>query len=289
MERRVGRACCAAWAIVCALVGGGCGVEARQSDAATSSVGARGREAGVVSALPDAGSVRELAEANAPDTAPPLPPMLRNAERLEDGELRVDLYPPLDVAMERAPLVVLLHGACGDPRDGAWIQGAGRGKSFLACPAGNARCGDGYDWVGPTEARTSAVIAALSAVDKALGGRVDHAGGDILIGYSRGAYLARDLLTRRPGAFRGVVYIGAEIKPDAAGLRAAGIRRVVLASGNFDGAAKQMRATAATLAAQGLPARFVSFGPMGHGWPAEIDAILGEAIAWIREDPTFGS
>jgi len=28
---------------------------------------------------------------------------------------------------------------------------------------------------------------------------------------------------------------------------------------------------------------------MGHGWPKDIDALLSQAINWIREDPSFAS
>ncbi len=236
------RARSAARMALCALAVGGCGFASRPNERASTVESARTTSTELGGRL-EQRRRREVGRSKRGAQDPPdsrlakdlaLPPMPRAGEQLLDGDVRVDVYPPLDEDTARAPLVAYLHGACGDPGDCAFIQGAGRANSFLACAAGNARCGDGFDWVGPTEARTATVEAELAAVDRALGARVEHDQGDVLIGYSRGAYLARDLLAARPGIFRGVVYIGAFIKPDAAALRAAGIKRVVLACGDYD-------------------------------------------------------
>jgi predicted esterase len=296
MERGVRRALVAAWAVFCALGAAACNPMPGERDATArhpndTAAPATGISAIERSAPPSMNAATDPLRGPSTEPAePPLPPMPARAEQLRDGDVRVDLYPPLDASLKRAPLVVFLHGAGDTPRSCGWIQAAGRTKSFLACPAGNlAYDEDAFDWAGPTQDRIATVDAALAAVDAALGARVDHAGGDVLVGSSRGAYLARDFLATHAGVFRGVVYLGAEIKPDPVGLKKAGIRRVVLACGDYDGAARQMKSTAAALDAQGVPARFMSFGKMGHGWPRDIDAVLTRAIEWIREDPGFGS
>ena len=291
----------AAQAVGFCVLAAACGIEPRPRDAVIDDGRAateRARAPSSVAAASGDGEAKDRRRADAPPDAratsrlaedlAPLPPMPPAGEQLSEGDVRVDLYPPGDPELERAPLVAYLHGACGDPRDCGWIQGAGRGKSFLACAAGNARCGDGFNWVGSTEERVATVDAALAAVDKALGARVNHARGDVRSA-TREAHTSRAICSPSdPDSFAASSTSG----PRSARrrrARAAGIRRVVLACGDFDGAAKQMRSTAAVLTAKGVPARFLSFGRMGHGWPNDIDAILTRAIAWIREDPSFGS
>jgi hypothetical protein len=59
-----------------------------------------------------------------------------------------------------------------------------------------------------------------------------------------------------------------------------------LGAGDKDGARDAMKALAARTDAAGLPARFISLGPVGHAFPADMDARMCDAIAWVREaDP----
>src|SRR5262249_48243195 len=145
----------------------------------------------------------------------------------------VEVYPPLAAKKPAAPLVVMLHGMCSDPRSTCdFWSNAGREGSWLVCPAGNGTCGDAFDWSGPAEARANGVDAGMRAMERAFQPLVDHEPGDVLVGFSRGAFLARDMIYARPGRFRGVVLLGAALKPDAARFLAAGVHRVVLAAGD---------------------------------------------------------
>jgi hypothetical protein len=82
------------------------------------------------------------------------------------------------------------------------------------------------------------------------------------------------------------VLLSMHLELDAARLRAAGVRRVVLGAGDKDGARDGMRALAIRTDAAGLPTRFVSLGPVGHEFPSDMDARMCDAIAWVREaDP----
>jgi predicted esterase len=196
----------------------------------------------------------------------------------------IELYPPREPS-ERAPLTVMLHGMCSGPVDVCdfWSED-GRTGSWLACPAGNARCGGSFDWTGPTASRTAAVAAQLEAVEQDYGARLDHGRGDVLVGFSRGGFLARDLVYARPGVFRGVVFLGAAVRPDPRRFHHAGVRRVLLAAGDYDGAGASMQRSAGELAAGGVEARYVSLGRIGHALPADLGRVLREAIAWIREE-----
>jgi predicted esterase len=203
---------------------------------------------------------------------------------------RVLAYPPLpsaDTREQGAPLVIMLHGMCGDPLSTCdfWSH-AGREGSFLICPEGNASCGGARDWKGDGEMKATAIDESLAAVEEAYGAHIAHGKGDILIGFSRGAFVARDVAYARPGRFKAIVFIGANMIPDAARLKASGVRRVVMAAGDHDGARPTMQRAAAILSAAGLPTRYMSLGPIYHALPADLDRILTEALQWLREaDP----
>jgi predicted esterase len=183
----------------------------------------------------------------------------------------------------------MLHGMCGDPLSVCeyWSR-AGREGSFLVCPGGNVACGRGgaRDWSGSGEVKAAALDESLAVVDKAYGSFIDHSRGDILIGYSRGAFVARDVAYARPGRFRGLILLGALMRPDAVRLKASGIRRVVFAAGEWDMARPAMQRSAAALTGAGLPSRYVSLGKIGHALPDNLEAILRDALRWIREAPS---
>jgi len=63
----------------------------------------------------------------------------------------------------------------------------------------------------------------------------------------------------------------------------------VLAAGDLDGARPAMQRAARALSAAGLPARYMSLGPIYHQLPSNLAEILREALAWIDEDTPGGS
>jgi predicted esterase len=197
----------------------------------------------------------------------------------------VEAYPPLDPATTAAPLVVFLHATCMQPADicDYFSEGA-RARSWLVCPAGPSTCDGAPDWSGTAQLKADTLAEALAAVERAEGAFVDHDRGDILIGYSRGAFAARDILYRkdRVGRFHGLILLSAAVSPEPALLKAAGIRRAVLATGDLDGSRPTMRRAAERLDAAGIPTRFVSLGRIGHWLPPDIARILREAIAWVE-------
>jgi predicted esterase len=196
----------------------------------------------------------------------------------------IEIYPPGAPSLA-APLTVVLHGRDMDPVDmcEAWSD-QGRARSWLVCPAGNGSEREDFDWTGPTEDRVAALDTQLAAVDALYGPLVDHAGGDVLVGFSRGGFLARDLVYARPGHFRGLILLGAAVRLDAERLRAAGVRRVLLAAGDWDDARSTMVLTAARLAARGIAARFVGLGAIGHVLPADLGRVMKDALSWVREE-----
>jgi hypothetical protein len=216
-----------------------------------------------------------------PVEAPPARPSERQTLNVESGRA-VEVYPPLDPAEGAAPLVVFLHATCMEPIDVCdFWSGAGRHGRWLVCPAGPGTCYGAPDWSGTPQVKVDALGAALARVDAAYGAWVDHDRGDVLIGYSRGAFAARDILYERQGRFSALILISAAVSPDPARLRAAGIRRAVMATGDLDVSRPTMVRAARTLAAAGIPSKFVSLGKIGHWLPEDLEPILREAIAWV--------
>ena len=245
-----------------------------------------------ISAARSAGPVAPAAPARPP---PPRLPTERQTITSDAG-LPVHAYPPVDgtdapvspsgdqgAAAAARPLVVMLHGMCSDVLPTCDAVGlAGREGSWLVCPTGNARCGGAADWYGSGEEKAASIDAAIAALDRAWGAFVDHRG-DVLAGFSRGAFVARDVIYARPGRYRGAILVGASLSPDPDRFEAAGIRRVVLAAGDYDGARPAMQRAAARLSAGGVPARFVSLGRIGHWLPEDFEDRMREALRWIRE------
>lgn len=181
------------------------------------------------------------------------------------------------------PLVLMLHGVCGVPANGCHALGAaGRHDSWLVCPGGNVRCGGAYDWQGDGEHKARHLDAATDEVRERWPELVAAPGEDVLVGFSRGAFVARDVAYARPGRYKGLVLIGAALTPDPQRLLDNGVRRVVLASGDYDDARPTMLLAAAILKRGGVETRFVSTGRIWHQLPRNLDEVMAPHIDWIR-------
>jgi predicted esterase len=219
--------------------------------------------------------------------APPLPPLSTQRVAFSDELGRsIEVYPPLD-ARPSAPLVVFLHATCMDPRPVCDLVGrSGREGTFLVCPSGNDTCFGAPDWHGPAEVKSAFLSRALAGVEQRWGKYLAH--DDTLVGWSRGAFAARDILYAdvargAPSRFTSLVLIAADVSPDPVRLGKAGIRRVLFTAGDQDGARTTMQRAAARLTAAGIPARYISLGPIGHWLPEDFDDRLAPGIAWVRE------
>jgi predicted esterase len=233
--------------------------------------------------VPDT-SVLTLASscASVPEAAAAAPPSLPSA-RTQIGvpeQNPLELYPPTDGA-KASPIVLALHGRDMDPIDMCerWSR-EGRAHGWLVCPAGNMPDKESFDWGGSSEERLAALDAQLAAVDVMYGSFVDHRA-DVVVGFSRGAFLARDLVEARPGRFRAMIVLGAAVRLDAERLRASGIRRVLLACGDKDEARPTMTRTASRLAASGIETKFMSLGPIYHVLPEDLGRVMHTALAWV--------
>lgn len=190
--------------------------------------------------------------------------------------------PDPDVDVSSVHRFSFLHGMCSDAHASCEaVRGLAESRGALACPTGNGACGGWADWKGEGEEKAAHVEASLDAAWAHLGAKAR--GDEVLIGFSRGAFVARDIAYARPGRFAVLVLIGAATIPDAELLKTHGIRKVVLASGDFDPARRTMERAARELSAAGLAARYVHLGPFGHAMPRDLDRALGTTLDWALE------
>lgn len=195
-------------------------------------------------------------------------------------------YAPVDTRSP-APAVVFLHGMWAGPENACpSLERAATPFGLLVCPRGNAPFGDGNMWAGTFADASRSIRAALDAAEGLAPRRVDRTRGGTLVGYSNGAYFAAEVACSEPGRWPGLVLLSMKLDTDPARLRAAGVRRVVLASGERDDARTSMADLARRIDDAGVEARFVSLGSGGHPLPPDVGSILCEPIAWVRDaDP----
>jgi len=193
-------------------------------------------------------------------------------------------YAPADTSAAR-PAIVFLHGMNGwSPENScAYFERAAAPFGFLVCPRGNAADDEGPMWSGNYASVAPHVHAALDAAAALAPGKLARSGGGTMMGFSNGAWFAVEVATHEPGRWTGLVLISMHLELDARRLRGAGIRRVVLADGERDGSYASMKALAERTDAAGLPTRFIDLGPVGHEFPADMDARMCEAVAWVRD------
>lgn len=210
-----------------------------------------------------------------------------------ERERVIEVYPPSSTR-GRKPMVVFLHATCMQPRPVCDAFGsAGRDTGWLVCPAGNSACYGEPDWSGSGPTKAAFLAHAMAQAQAQIEPFVEEKRG-VLVGWSRGAFAARDILdasvnSQPPGPlaqrFSGLVLIAASVPLDPKKLRAAGISRVVLAAGDHDGARASMASTDASLRAAGLESRYISLGKIGHQWPNDFEARMSEPISWASGKP----
>jgi predicted esterase len=180
------------------------------------------------------------------------------------------------------PVTVLLHGMCGHPQSACSpFVDVSTSRGWLVCPRGEDACGGGTRWRlrGPDDSKL--VEASVRAVATEHEGEVDLAAPRVLVGFSLGGIAAVQIAQASSGTYAGLVVIASQVHPDAAMLRKAGVKRVVLAAGDLDMTSAPLQQDARALAAQGMPTRFVSLGKFGHGYPADMQERMREPMTWV--------
>jgi predicted esterase len=137
-----------------------------------------------------------------------------------------------------------------------------------------------WDWQG----KYATVDGAVERVVRHGQGLVDAEAGKILIGFSLGALAAVDIAHRGQGGWSKLLLIGAKVYPNATLLKRAGVRRVLLASGERDMMRWHMTEQARQLDRQGVPSTFMSLGDVGHWFARDMDGWMVGALAWLEQE-----
>ena len=202
---------------------------------------------------------------------------------LREDDATILAFPP--ERGSRGLTVVYLHGIHGLPANGCpWLRSGASELGWLVCPEANAQLSNGtFSWGGTVASQRVVVARAEQA---AVANGADPAAANVLVGFSQGAYVALDLVHARLGRYRGLVLIGADVTPSRAMLEASGVSRIVLAAGDLDGASAPMKRATERLVREGMDARFVSLGPIGHSYETTEKEALRDAIVWSGTSPS---
>lgn len=173
------------------------------------------------------------------------------------------------------PVIVYLHGRSGIPDEGcrAWAKVATE-FGWLLCPSGQEDRGHGQrGWNNDWETSTKDVMGALMSLRKKFGRKVQLYG-NVLIGFSEGAYVAENIGPRDPKTFnRWLIiascdrYFGAATADIHAKKKQ--IKRVYLWTGEMDGAEKESEATFDHLKSEGIQVKLMVPKGLPHAIPVD--------------------
>lgn len=230
-----------------------------------------------------------MASSTSGDPPPPEAPPVRTLAELPGDGAPALFAVPRSASEAKRPFVVMLHGMCDTPENECpFFLGDATKERAVVCPRAPISCpGGGTQWQ-----YKDAVVATLGSTlvtraAKQEGAAIDAAHGT-LVGFSQGAYLAVHVLKKHEKVYENVVLLGAKVELTKDLLDKAGVRSVVLASGEWDAAKLHMRAMAAKLQKAGVRARYVSLGQIGHGFSRDMDGFFKEQLAWLeapQEEP----
>ena len=211
--------------------------------------------------------------------------------KVDAGKTTLFAYAPIANDAPK-PLTIYLHGVCGQPANGCpYFREGATSASWLLCPSAPTPCeGGGGSWAGTVAMQERAENDAETRASAAFPNGIDTKAPRVLVGFSQGAYVARNLILAQPGRYRAALFIGADISTTAESFRAAGIERVAFAAGRNDMMRKPLEAEYAKLHAAGFPTRFVDLGNVGHSYvPASGAGDWKETIEWLERSAPAGA
>jgi predicted esterase len=226
-------------------------------------------------------SAAAVGEQPAPRARTPEEPAWEDAEAFAG---KAFVYPPrgADGTESPRPVTVMLHGMCGHPQSAcAPFVDVSTSRGWLVCPRGEDACGGGTRWRlnGPADGQL--VEGSVRALVRSHAGEVDASAPRVIVGFSLGGIAAVQIAQGTTGTYAGLVVVASQVHPDAAALKKAGVKRVVLAAGDLDMTSAPLQEDARILAAQGVPTRFVSLGHYGHGYPPDREERMREPMVWV--------
>ena len=186
------------------------------------------------------------------------------------------------------PVVVYLHGRGGNPEEGCrqWAKVATE-FGWLLCPAGQENRGPGsHGWGNDTVNSQKNVMGALNAL-RAKFGRKVQLYGNVLIGFSEGAFVAQNIGQHEPKTFnRWLIvascdrYFGYDktVLEDARKK----LKRIYLWTGETDMVVKESEATFEHLKTLGVKVKLNVAQGYGHEIPAAtMTQNYRKALRWL--------
>jgi predicted esterase len=207
---------------------------------------------------------------------------------IEADNARAFVFPPRHAEAKPRPVTVVLHGLCGEPRGACWpFIDPSTSRGWLVCPRAEDPCGGGTRWRLRPQDDGQRVETSIAELAREQPGLVDVSSPRILVGFSLGGIAAVRIAQATQadpngeGPYAGLVVIASQIHPDAALLKKAGVKRVVLVAGDLDITSKPLQEDTRAMNLAGLPTRFVSLGNFGHGYPTDMRERMREPMAWV--------
>ncbi len=176
----------------------------------------------------------------------------------------------------RQPIVMYLHGRGGNAFEDCrkWARVA-RQFGWVVCPQGPATTeSGGRTWGNDAESAKRIIDATVVALQEKYPGRV-RSRGDILIGFSEGAFVAQQLGMRDPAHWSRWLILAANDRywfgdaPQLLGQNHAKIRRVYLFTGEDDQVAENTKRAAEMLKEARIHVRVKIVPGLGHEVPAD--------------------
>ena len=187
------------------------------------------------------------------------------------------------------PILMYLHGRGGNPAEDCrkWAK-VGRQFGWVVCPAGPGDAGNGgRTWsTGADEAQKviEGTVAALRAKYK---GRVQRHG-NVLIGFSEGAFVAMQVGLKDQSTWTKWLILGASDQywqqdvTEALDVDKRKVRRVYLLTGENDGVAQNTVKVGDTLKKNKVPVKVRLVPGMGHEVPSDrMVSTYRRPLAWL--------
>ncbi|HZU82301.1 MAG TPA: hypothetical protein VE987_05270 [Polyangiaceae bacterium] len=176
----------------------------------------------------------------------------------------------------RKPILLYLHGRGGNPLEDCrkWARVA-RQFGWVVCPQGPAPTdGGGRTWNNDPETARRIIDATVDALKDKYKGRV-RTRGDILIGFSEGAFIAQQVGMRDPSRWNRWLILAANDRywfgdaPQLLEQNRAKIRRVFLLTGEDDQVAENTKRAGEMLKDAHIRVRVKIAPGLGHEVPAD--------------------
>jgi predicted esterase len=191
--------------------------------------------------------------------------------------------------IEERPILLILHARNGDPEDDCrkWSEIASR-HGWLLCPSGPIAGDRGRSWGKPDDAK-KAIDASVEALRAKVGARAKSTG-NVVIGFSEGAFIAQVIGIREPERWnRWMILAGSDKYWGDRGeeylrMQRRKIARVVMLTGEHDPIRESTLRAGALVRQIGIPVRVIVRRGLGHDVPAErMQASYARLLEWLVE------